>query len=53
MGQIAMERASRLPPSPLPVSLEAKFQESIHRVREDVQRTNDVQSARILRWLQS
>ncbi|MGO8814975.1 MAG: hypothetical protein ACLQVG_10010 [Terriglobia bacterium] len=53
LAQIAMERAARLPPSILPVSLEAQFQESIHRIRDDVQRAKDVQSAHILRWLQS
>ena len=53
LGQIAMERAARLPPSILPVSLETQFQISIHRTREDVQRAKDVQSAHILRWLQS
>jgi hypothetical protein len=53
LAQIAMERAARLPPSILPVSLEAKFQETIHRMREDVQHAKDVQSAHILRWLQS
>ena len=53
LAQIAMERAARLPPSMLPVSLEAQFQMSIHRTREDVQRAKDVQSADILRWLQS
>ena len=52
LAQIAMERAARLPPS-LPVSLEAQFQINIHRTREDVQRAKDVQSAHILRWLQS
>ena len=53
LGQIAMERAARLPPSILPVSLETQFQMSIHRTREDVQRAKDIQSAQILRWLQS
>ena len=53
LAQIAMERAARLPPSILPVSLEAQFQISIHRTREDVQRAKDSQSAHILRWLQS
>jgi hypothetical protein len=53
LAQIAMERAARLPPPILPVSLEAQFQISIHRTREDVQRAKDVQSAHILRWLQS
>jgi hypothetical protein len=49
LGQIAMERAARRPPP----SLEAQFQESIRKIREDVQRAKDVQSAHILRWLQS
>ena len=53
LAQIAMERAARLPPSLLPVSLETQFQISIHRTREDIQRAKDVQSAHILRWLQS
>ena len=53
LAQIAMERAARLPPSLLPVSLETQFQIIIHRTREDIQRAKDVQSAHILRWLQS
>ena len=53
LAQIAVERAARLPPSLLPVSLETQFQISIHRTREDIQRAKDVQSAHILRWLQS
>ncbi len=53
LGQIAIERAARLPPSIPQVSLEAQFQASIRKIREDVQRTKDVQSAHILRWLQS
>jgi len=53
LGQIAIERAARLPPPIPPVSLEAQFQESIRKIREDVQRAKDVQSAHILRWLQS
>ena len=53
LAQIAMERAVRLPPSLLPVSLETQFQISIHTTREDIQRAKDVQSAHILRWLQS
>ena len=53
LGQIAMERAARLPPPFSPVSLEAQFQESICKIRQDVQRAKDVQSAHILRWLQS
>ena len=52
LGQIAMERAARLPVAPS-VSLEAQFQMSVHRTREDVQRAKDIQSAHILRWLQS
>ena len=53
LGQIAVERAARLPPPIPPVSLEVQFQMSIHRIREDVQRVKDVQTAHILRWLQS
>ncbi|MGA3326712.1 MAG: hypothetical protein ABSF45_19780 [Terriglobia bacterium] len=49
LGRIAMERAARLPPP----SLEGQFQESMRKIREDVQRTKDAQSAHILRWLQS
>jgi hypothetical protein len=52
LAQVAMERAARLPPS-LPVSLETQFQISIHRTREDFQHAMNVQSAHILRWLQS
>jgi hypothetical protein len=53
LAQIAMERAARLPPPILSVSLEAQFQMNIHRIRKDIQRAKDVQSAHILRWLQS
>jgi hypothetical protein len=53
LDQIAMERTARLPPSIPPVSLEAKIQENIRKIREDVQRAKDVQSAHILRRLQS
>ena len=53
LSQIAMERASRLPPPCLQVSLEAQFQQSISQTREDVQRAKDAQTAHILRWLQS
>ena len=49
LDQISSERVSRLP-APPPVSLEAQSQISIHRIREDVQRAKDVQTARILRW---
>jgi hypothetical protein len=52
LDQISRGRASRLPVPP-PVSLEAQFKMSIHRTREDVQRAKDVQTAHILRWLQS
>ena len=52
LDQISRGRASRLP-APPPVSLEAQFQMSIHRIREDVQRAKVVQTAHILRWLQS
>jgi hypothetical protein len=53
LAQIAMERAARLPPSVLPDSLETQFQISIRRTREVIQHAKDVQSAHILRWLQS
>ena len=53
LAQIAMERAARLPPPILPVSLEEQFQESIRKLRGDIQRAKDVQSAHILRWLHS
>lgn len=53
LAQIAMERAARLPPSSPLVSLEEQFQVSIRQTRADVQRAKDVQSADILRWLQS
>jgi len=47
---------SQLPhrvPAPSPLSLEAQFQRSIVDIRQDVQRAKDVQTAHILRWLQS
>ena len=53
LAQIAMERAARLPPSLLPISLETQFQISVNSTREDIQRAKDAQSADILRWLQS
>ena len=54
LDQIALERAARLPPPSIPaVSLEEQIQEVIRKTREDVQRTKDVQSTHILRWLQS
>ncbi|MBZ5670385.1 MAG: hypothetical protein LAO04_11720 [Acidobacteriia bacterium] len=52
LDQISRERASRLS-APPPVSLEAQFQMSIHRIREGVQRAKDAQTAHILHWLQS
>ena len=53
LDQIAMERAARLPPPMPPPSLEEQIQESIRKIREDVQRTQDAQTAHILRWLRS
>jgi hypothetical protein len=53
LDQIAMERAARLPPSIPQVSLETQFQESIRKIREEVQRTKDIQTADLLRWLRS
>ena len=53
LAQIAMQRAARLPPPCSVISLETQFQISIHSTREDIQRAKDVQSADILRWLQS
>ena len=38
---------------PAPLSLEAQFQRSIINMREDVQRSKDVQTTHILRWLRS
>jgi hypothetical protein len=52
LDQISRGRASRLP-APPPVSLEAQFLMSVHRTREAVQRAKDVQTAHMLRWLQS
>ena len=53
LDQIAMERAARLPPPNPPPSLEEQIQESIRKIRAEVQRTQDAQTAHILRWLQS
>ena len=50
--QIAQARAGRLPASP-PVSLEARFQESVRKIREDVQHEKDVQTSYVLHWLRS
>jgi hypothetical protein len=52
LDQIAIERVSRLP-VPVPLSIEVQFQISIQRMREDVQRAKDIQTAHILSWLQS
>jgi len=52
LDQISKGRASCLP-SPPPVSLEAQFQMNLSKTREAVQRAKDVQTAHILRWLQS
>ena len=52
LSQLPHRRADRLP-TPLPLSLEARFQRSIVNMREDVQRAKDVQSTHILRWLRS
>jgi hypothetical protein len=52
LSQIAQGRAARLPALP-PLSLEAQFQRSIVNMREDVQRSKDVQTTHILRWLRS
>jgi len=52
LDQISKGRGSSLP-APPPVSLETQFQMSVHRILEDVQRAKDVQTAHILRWLQS
>jgi hypothetical protein len=54
LDQIALERAARLPPPSIPAaSLEEQIRESIRKIREDVQRTKDAQTAHILHWLQS
>ena len=54
LDQIAMGRAARLPPPLIPpLSLETQFQESIRKIREEVQRAKDIQTADLLRWLRS
>ncbi len=51
LSQIAYGRMTQLPaPS---FSLEAQFQISVGKMREDVQRAKDVQTTHILRWLRS
>jgi len=52
LSQITQERAARLP-APPPLSLEAQFQMSVGKMREDVQLAKDVQTTHILRWLRS
>jgi hypothetical protein len=52
LSQIAQGRAARLL-APRPLSLEAQFQKSVGKMREDVQRDKDVQTTHILRWLRS
>jgi hypothetical protein len=52
LSQIAQGRAARLS-TPPPLSLEAQFQRSIVNMREDVQRSKDVQTTHILRRLRS
>jgi hypothetical protein len=51
LSQIAHGRMTQL--SAPPLSLEAQFQISVGKMREDVQRAKDVQSTHILRWLRS
>jgi len=51
LSQIAYGRIIRLPSPSL--SLEAQFQISVSKMREDVQRAKDVQTTHILRWLRS
>ena len=53
LRQIALERAARLPPPPELTSLETQFQTSVRNGLRDVQRSKDVQSTQILRWLRS
>ena len=52
LSQLPQRRADPLP-APPPPSLEAQFQMSVGKMREDVQRAKDVQSTHILRWLRS
>ena len=52
LSQIAHGRMIQ-PPAPPPLSLEAQFQISVGKMRDDVQRAKDVQSTHILRWLRS
>ncbi len=53
LSQISKGRASCLPAPAPSLSLEAQFQMSLGKMREEVQRAKDVQTAHILRWLQS
>jgi hypothetical protein len=52
LSQLPQRRAARLS-APPPSSLEAQFQKSVGKIREDVQRAKDVQTIHILRWLRS
>ena len=52
LSQLPQRRADRLP-APPPPSLEARFQMTVGKMREDVQRAKDVQTTHILRWLRS
>jgi len=52
LSQLPQRRADRLS-APPPPSLEAQFQISVGKMREDVQRAKDFQSTHILRWLRS
>ena len=53
LRQIAMERASRLPPPPALTSIETQFQVSVRNGLRNVQHAKDVQATHILRWLRS
>jgi hypothetical protein len=52
LSRLPQRRTDRLP-APRPLSLEAQFQKSVGKIREDVQRAKDVQTIHILRWLRS
>ena len=52
LSQLPRHCADPLPALP-PLSLEAQFQISVGKMREDVQRAKDVQTTHILRWLRS
>jgi hypothetical protein len=52
LSRLPQRRTDQLP-APPPPSLEAQFQMSVGKMREDVQRAKDVQTIHILRWLRS